>query len=59
MIEVVPWPLAIVAPVGTVHAYVVAPLTLEIEYVAPFVPAATEVEPLIVPAPLMLLLHAP
>jgi hypothetical protein len=29
--DVVPWPLVIVAPVGTVHAYVAAPLTLEIE----------------------------
>ena len=50
VIEVVPWPLATVAPVGTVHAYVVAPLTLEIEYVTPLAPAATEDDPLIEPA---------
>src|SRR5260221_10881858 len=32
LIKILPWPLAIVAPEGTVHVYVVAPLTLEIEY---------------------------
>ena len=31
VIEVLPWPLATVAPDGTPHVYVVAPLTLEIE----------------------------
>ena len=50
LIDVVPWPLAMVAPVGTVHVYVVAPLTLEIEYVTLLAPALTELDPLIEPA---------
>ena len=50
-IEFVPCPLVIVAPVGTVHVYVVAPATAVIEYVALGVPAGHKprVVPVIVP----------
>ena len=50
VIEVPPWPLVIVASNGTLHVYVVAPLTLLIEYVSPEAPAHTTVDPLTLPA---------
>jgi hypothetical protein len=49
VIEVVPWPVLTVAPAGTVHVYVVAPLTAEIEYATPLAPAQTEELPVIGP----------
>ena len=54
VIEVVPCPLVMVAPDGTLQVYVVASATLEIEYASALSPAFTEDEPVIgPPAPCM------